>query len=249
MSSWTYIYGTVSMFPPGRGPHATKFVLEEVLAHQPLVPGSEGPMEVQIVQRPGYSGSCNHDEFGFRTNLSKDGWWRDQGEYILVLTGALRDTSYEDTLRKFSRWLDRLSKRVWIEDMLVRVSGQKRESYNWGERIFAGPYRYKENYCAAQKREGDTRMSTNWRYELRPDLSFWPDILVNLVPGGSGLAMEHDLLHGYCEPEEYLEYDYDAKTYLGPDPDILEQLRTSKQDLEDMLEILENYSPSQNHCD
>ena len=223
MSSWTYISGQVTVVPAGSGNHAKTFVLNEVLDHLPKVSGSEGPMSWHIVQRHGYDSSCNCDEFGSRTNLSEERWWRTQSTYIVVLEGYLRDTYYEDTLKAFVKWLNRLSKRVWIEDMLVRVSGLKR-CYDWGERIFSGAGYWKKNYRLAVESKNDlgldSRKSTNFRYDLMPDMAFWPDILVNLVPGGKKLAEGWDLLLGNAEPEEYLEWNPKKDDYDGIDPDI-----------------------------
>lgn len=229
MSSWTYISGMVAVIPPGCGQHAMTFVLNEVLDHLPLVPGSEGPMTWHVVQRDGYSSWCNHDEFGMMTNLDRYGRYgfETQDQYFVLLEGYLRDTYYEDTLREFVKWLNRLSKRVQIADMLVRVSGLKRH-HGWGERIFSGAGCWKKNYRLAVESKDDlgldSRKSANFRYGLMPDMAFWPDILVNLVPGGKKLAHDWDLILGNAEIEEYLEYDYKTDTYGDLHSDILKLL-------------------------
>ena len=229
MSSWTYISGMVTVIPPGCGQHAMTFVLNEVLDHLPLVPGSEGPMTWHVVQRDGYSSWCNLDEFGMRSNLDRHGRYgfETQDRYFVLLEGCLRDTCYEDTLREFVKWLNRLSKRVLIVDMLVRVSGLKR-CYGWGERIFSGAGYWKKNYRLAVESKDDlglgSRKSTNFRYDLMPETEFWPDILVNLVPGGKKLAHDWDLILGNAEIEEYLEYDYKTDTYGDLSSDIFKLL-------------------------
>ena len=148
MSSWTYVSGQVTVAPSGSGKHAKRFVLEEVLDHLPRVYGSEGDMTWHVVERHGYDSSCNHDEFGMKTNLSERGWWDVQSEYIIVLEGRLRDTVYEDTLRSFAKWLGRLSKRVWVHDVLVRVSGYSRRRGSWNEYLFNGADHWRTNYWA-----------------------------------------------------------------------------------------------------
>ena len=226
MSSWTYISGMVSVIPPGSGQHAKTFVINEVLDHLPLVPGSEGPMTWHVVQRDGYSSWSNLDEFGMVSNLDRYGRYgfETQDLYFVLLEGYLRDTYYEDTLRAFVKWLGRLSKRVQIADMLVRVSGFKRH-HGWGERIFSGADYWRKNYRLAVESKDDlglgSRKSTNFRYDLMPDMTFWPDILVNLVPGGKELAHDWDLILGNAEPEEYLERNPKKDDYDGIDPYIL----------------------------
>ena len=232
MSSWTYVKGQVVVTPQGTGQAAKRFVLEEVLSHQPKVWGSEGCMSWDILQRPGTDSSRNHDEFGFKSNLSERGWWEEQSEYRILLDGALRDTCFEDTLRSFSKWMDRLSKRVWVNDMLVRVSGSRR-NWNWAEKIFSGPWHYGRNcpiFYYRKKPAHATRYFVNWRQGVDADVEFWPEKLVNLLPGGYSLAREHDLVHGLCELDEYLEWDNDLDDYAGADPDILALLEQAEKD-------------------
>ena len=219
MSSWTYIDGTIHVRPPGTGQHAMEFALKEILDHQPLVTGSEGPMRWKIVQMDGYNASCNSDEFGMRTNLKgRNGWWKINDDYIIVLEGHLRDRYYEQTLREFVKWMNRLSKRVWITDMLVSIGGYGRK------RIFSDPGFWEDNYRYADMGEPNglsVRKSCDLRYSLMPETKFWPDILVNLVPGGRKLAHDMDLLCGNCIDEEYLDYDYDGEFHTDISKDVL----------------------------
>ena len=240
MSSWTYISGMLKVSPNGMGDHAKAFVLNEVLDHLPLVPGSEGPMEWQVVQSNQYCGSCNHDEFGMRSNLKgRYGWWEDRGIFFVIVDGRLRDTFYEDTLKAFVKWLTRFAKRVRIEDMLVRVSGQKK-SWNvddWhASHTFDGAGYFGKMHLEALracKDEGlDVRRSSNWRYGLMPESSYWPDILVNLVPGGRKLAQDYDTINGNLIEEEYLKWN--GAEYDGVDEhtiDILQEHLTLYDDL------------------
>lgn len=245
MSNWTYISGQVTVVPSGQGNHAKRFVLEEVLEHLPRVPGSEGPMSWHIIQKHGHDSSANVDEFGIRTNLSERGWWETQTTYIVVLEGALRDTYYEDTLKAFVKWLNRLSKRIWVEDMLVRVSGGGRQ-HRWNERIFSNAGHWRKNYWAYASRHLDKtddlrrRHSVNWRYGFVPEEGFWPDILVNLLPGGKQLAHNLDLLLGNAEPEEYLDWNPKANGYNGIDPEILKFVEEGRKLVEAAYISLDN---------
>ena len=51
MSSWTYINGTVTVHPMGRTQPEKRYILETVLNHLPRVTGSEGDMDVYIIQK------------------------------------------------------------------------------------------------------------------------------------------------------------------------------------------------------
>ena len=68
MSSWTYINGTITVRPMGRTQPEKRYILETVLNHLPRVTGSEGDMNVYIIQKNGHNSSCSCDEFGEVTN-------------------------------------------------------------------------------------------------------------------------------------------------------------------------------------
>ena len=127
MSSWTYIDGVITVSPMGRTPAESRYILETVLNHLPIVSGSEDCMRIDIIDLGTY-GSCSCNEFGEcyeRPNLK--GRWGSMFEcdamYKLVLTGKLRDRYFNDTYKSFLKWLIRLAKRVWVSEALVRVSG------------------------------------------------------------------------------------------------------------------------------
>lgn len=151
MSSWTYIQGTITVSPIGRTQAQKRYILDTVLAHLPIVSGSERDMNVYVIQKNGNNSSCSCDEFGERTNNLTDwygnktrsrGWLYTQDEYILVVDAALRDREFNQTYREFIKWLVRLGKRVMIENILVKISGYdkftiikdycvKNEKYSW----------------------------------------------------------------------------------------------------------------------
>lgn len=131
MSCWTHVFGTISVEPMGRTQPEKRYILDTVLDHLPRVTGSEGDMEVYVVQRKGHNSSCSCDEFGMRTNNLTDsygeksrrrGWLQVQDEYLLVLRGNLRDRTFEETKHELLKWLCRLSKRVIVKKILVGVN-------------------------------------------------------------------------------------------------------------------------------
>ena len=149
MSYWTYITGTITVSPIGRTQAQKRYILDTVLAHLPIVSGSEKDMDVYVIQKNGHNSSCSCDEFGERTNNLTDwygnktrsrGMLRTQDEYILVVDAALRDTEFNQTYREVIKWLVRLGKRVMIDHILVRISGYdtvikdrsvQNEKYSW----------------------------------------------------------------------------------------------------------------------
>lgn len=132
MSSWTYITGTITVSPIGRTQAEKRYILDTVLAHLPIVSGSERDMNVYVIQKNGHNNSSSCDEFGERTNNLTDrygqksrvrSWLYTQDEYILVVDAALRDREFNQTYREFMKWLVRLGKRVMIDNILVKISG------------------------------------------------------------------------------------------------------------------------------
>ena len=131
MSWWSYIHGTIEVSPTGRTQAEKRYILDTVLDHLPRVTGSEGDMDVYVIQKNGYNSSSSCDEFGQVTNNLVDhygyksrerGWLRMQDDYILVVDGSLRDREFEETFRAFQKWLIRLAKRVFVEDIMVKIS-------------------------------------------------------------------------------------------------------------------------------
>lgn len=132
MSNWCYITGTITASPIGRTQAEKRYILDTVLAHLPIVSGSEKDMDVYVIQKNGHNSSSSHDEFGERTNNLVDwygnrtrsrGMLRMQDEYILVVNAALRDREFNQTYREFIKWLVRLGKRVMIDNILVKIGG------------------------------------------------------------------------------------------------------------------------------
>ena len=147
MSYWTHIDGKIIVSPMGRTQAEKRYILETVLNHLPLVTGSEGDMNVYIIQKNGTNCSSSCDEYGQTSDHLTDtygyhdrnGWLRVQEEYILVIDESLRDRRFDDTFREFMKWLCRLSKRVWVKDVLVRINDYEKQ-YLINEFGFDSPY-------------------------------------------------------------------------------------------------------------
>lgn len=152
MSAWSYINGTITVHTMGRTQPEKRYILETVLNHLPRVSGSEGDMNVYIIQKNGHSGSTSCDEFGEVTNNLVDnyghksrerGWLQTQNEYILVVNAALRDREFEETYREFMKWFVRLCKRVICEDVLVEIKGYNKSTIIKDRNIQKKKYSFK----------------------------------------------------------------------------------------------------------
>ena len=124
MSFWTYVNGLIEVRPAGCTQPEKRYVLETVLAHLPKVTGSEEDMKIHIVQKEGYSGSANFNEF-FETVYRED--FKTQDCYYLILEGQFRDRMYEQTFCELNKFLNRLAKRVYVDDILIRLTGWDKE--------------------------------------------------------------------------------------------------------------------------
>lgn len=135
MSSWTYVHGIITVLPMGRTQAEKQYILDTVLNHLPKVTGSEKDMSVYAIKKNGYNSSSSCDEYGDRTNnlinkynhKCKNGWLKKQNDYMLIVDGSLRDREFKDTLKEFNKFICRLSKRIRVEDMLVKISGYEQE--------------------------------------------------------------------------------------------------------------------------
>lgn len=120
MSYWTHVRGYVMVESPGKTQAHSRFIIETVLSHLPRVSGSEGDMQAHIVQRAGHNISCNLNEFG---EYIPGDFHEIQSKYLIMLDGDLRDTYFDETKRAVVKWLARISKRLWLTEILVEVSG------------------------------------------------------------------------------------------------------------------------------
>lgn len=131
MSFWTHIIGAIEVNVPGRTQAEIDYILQTVLDHLPIVTGSENDMEVHINRHEGHDSSCSCDEYEMHTNNLVDrygnknnptkGWLKTQRCYTLTIHADLRDRVFKETVKEFMKWLCRLSKRIEIDSILVRI--------------------------------------------------------------------------------------------------------------------------------
>lgn len=159
MSWWTRIYGTIKVDVPGMTQKHKDFILDEVLRHLPRVTGSEGDMQLCVSQEPGYSDVRYRDELG---RIIPDRNEHIQSMYLITISSALMDRDFLRTLREFTEWVCRLSKRLWLIDILVSVSGPY-DTYLFND---AEPYESMWEY----DRDEDDPPKDNWTEWLWPNI-------------------------------------------------------------------------------
>ena len=132
MSYWTYVTGVINVRPMGETQPEKRYILDTVLAHLPKVTGSEEDMKVSAIEGFFYDSFTTHNEFGEPISGWPDGT-KITDTYHVVVSGYFRDRMFNETLREFNKWLNRLAKRV-----MVKVYDYYGHSY-----IFSNP----EPYC------------------------------------------------------------------------------------------------------
>ena len=166
MSKWTYISGVITVDTLGRSQAEARYILDTVLDHLPKVPGSEGDMQVYVKQKRDTNLSSSCDEFGQRSNLWNDDYFHTfevQTEYLITVDAQLRDTIFEETFRNFQKWLCRLAKRMWVRDLIVKVSDCSKSVIIQDERSYDAMF--EDFSCAACNKTGEP----NWCEFLRYD--------------------------------------------------------------------------------
>ena len=132
MSNWVQIRGSVFLSVQGRTQHEKDYILNTVLDHLPIVSGSEKNMKPFIIRDNDPNSFKSYDEHGFMTNNLTDrygdrnfktGCLRKSDRYIIAIWASLRDRLFEESFREFQKWLCRLAKRIYIEDVLVSIDG------------------------------------------------------------------------------------------------------------------------------
>lgn len=123
MSWWTYINGIITVSPAGRTQPEKRYILETILAHLPKVTGSEKDMNIYMLQKYGHNSFSSHNEFGIFTK----GMIKIQNEYILVLNANLRDRTFNESFKELNKFLNRLAKRVNIENILISIKDYNKE--------------------------------------------------------------------------------------------------------------------------
>lgn len=146
MSIWSYINGTVTVDIDGISQAHGEYILKETLSHLPdVIPylSTERQFDIFINQPIVCNNSDSHDEFMVCASKPKynienmnrfavpnnyryhDGWIERNSTFILTIHGSFRDCTFTDCLKAFNKWLTRLAKRVWVNDVFIRIIGEE----------------------------------------------------------------------------------------------------------------------------
>lgn len=121
MSCWAYVTGVIKVSSRGRTQPEIEYVLKTILDHLPKVTGSEGNMTVFINPCAGFNSASSADEFFQDSNLTAQGL-ETQSNYTLTLDGSLRDREFYRTFREYNNFMNRLAKRLYVRDCLVKLT-------------------------------------------------------------------------------------------------------------------------------
>lgn len=129
MSIWSHVKGIITVDVRGRTQHEKDYVISTVLDHLPRVTGSEYDMGVHYIKTEFHNEFIGCDEFGQNTYNLKDEYGLSdrcggldlQDTYYIIVEGNLRDRTYDRTMHEFSKWLCRLSKRLIVDEVYVKI--------------------------------------------------------------------------------------------------------------------------------
>ena len=141
MSWWTYVSGVIRVGTPARTTEQAEYIVKSVLNHQPRMTGSEGDMRIKVVPSLYIRSSQDWDEFGNTMEQLRYEHLEIQESYLIILEGNLRDKTVQETYREFIRWLCRLSKRLGVDDICVKISDHVYE-----EKLITNAHSFSEMY-------------------------------------------------------------------------------------------------------
>jgi hypothetical protein len=121
MSHWTYITGVITVSTIGSTTEENEYIVKTTLNHLPVVSGSEQNMQVNVSRSIFAHESDICDEFGQKSNLLDNGWMHIYSGFLLTVDAELRDRHFEETKRSFVKWLCRLSKRLYVSEICVKL--------------------------------------------------------------------------------------------------------------------------------
>lgn len=156
MSMWVYVHGLLRVSVSGRTQKEKEYLLDSVLRHLPTITGSEGPCCVHYIQGCTSSWSDSHDEFDNKSNLVPSRGYQYTDDYLVVLDGYLRDRYVERTVKEVSRFLNRLSSRLFVCYCYVEVAGDTCTNIQT-PCVFNNTKWMKSNYVSGKN---------NWTYAL-----------------------------------------------------------------------------------
>ena len=115
MSQWRYVSGIIKGSSLGCETQAeSDNAVAKAVQNLPQVTGSERNMTITVVPIDRVTSSIWDENCNVEVEIKE--------EYNIIVNGQLRDREFDETLREFGKFMNRLAKRIWVEDTLVEIS-------------------------------------------------------------------------------------------------------------------------------
>ena len=119
MSNWTHINGLVKVNSCKDTQADIDYAVAKAIERLPKVTGSEMDMTVTIVPVDDVTVTTWDDETDEEVQLKQ--------EFYLVLRGELRDRVFNETLHELNKFMNRLAKRIWVREALIKINTWNKE--------------------------------------------------------------------------------------------------------------------------
>ena len=126
MSNWTGIYGVLDVDLRGYAESERDLVIQEIIEGLPKISGSNGECYICINKKATYK-NCN--------------------SYFLIMSGKMRDKILKETRKETEMFLEELSKKLWVNNVLISVTDWKKE------RIYKNALKLRTNYKKEERDE------------------------------------------------------------------------------------------------
>lgn len=130
MSNWTGIYGVLDVDLRGYAESERDSAIQEIIEDLPKISGSNGECYICINKKASYE---NRDS------------------YFLIITGRMRDKILKETRKETEAFLEELSKKLWVNNVLISVTDWKKE------RIYKNALKLRTNYKKEERDEINKR--------------------------------------------------------------------------------------------
>jgi len=127
MSKWTFVNGSIVADTLAKSTEEALYIATMVCNHLPEITGSESGVKYNIKNLDFVSYSSNVNEFG---QCDKRRKFYDFKTIVTIdMFGALRDRTFERTVRETSKMLSRISSRLLVEHCVVSVRDDYGKSF------------------------------------------------------------------------------------------------------------------------
>lgn len=130
MSNWTGIYGILDVDLRGHTENERDLILQETVENLPKISGSNGECNILV---------------------SKKATYENRNSYFLIVSGKMCDRILKETRKETEAFLEELSKKLWVNNVLISVTDWKKE------RIYKNTLKLRTNYKKEERDEINKR--------------------------------------------------------------------------------------------